>query len=307
MSSLSLGEQLPKRPGYGKKGRKVILWANYLDVKATKGDVTLFRYSVAFQGQDDLPKPKKKRLVQLLLKEKCFQGIISASDWAQLIVTTAQVKLSGTRQAFKIEWYPEDGEPIPVATPDEDSKRTEARKRSTFTLLVEEIGSVSVGELMKDLGSNSMTYPLKLETIQALNVVMGYGPSTAAKMAATAQNKFYPVVGHPQFVSRDLGGGLEALRGYFSSVRTSVNRVLLNVNVATGAFYKHGPLLDMLSAFGPPQSEAEWRRMNSFVRKLRFETNYLPSDKKGKDGLPSRNGRSTLLAICHHTKRLRKM
>jgi hypothetical protein len=272
-----------------------VLWTNYFDLKGIKPNLTLYRYTVSVQGENELPKPKKKRLIQLLLQREPFASLTPASDWAQVLITIKKAKLEGQRQSFKIEWYPADGEPLPAQVADEPAQRAAARKRNTFTLLVDEPTTISISELMKDLSTGSTTYPLKLEAIQALNIIMAYGPSTDMNITTANQNRFYPFQKHPQFVNYNLGGGLEALRGYFSSVRTSVNRILVNVNVATGAFYKAGPLLDMLkelSPGGPPQSQADWRRLDAFVRKLRFETNYLPETgndgkrKKGKDGRP---------------------
>jgi eukaryotic translation initiation factor 2C len=53
-----------------------------------------------------------------------------------------------------------------------------------------------------------------------------------------------------------------------------MNRILLNLNVATAAFHKSGPLLQVLQDVGTG--------VNS-LKKLKFETNYIPAlDKDGK-------------------------
>lgn len=210
-----------------------------------------------------------------------------------MLITTKKIDLGGARQKFEIEWFPVDGDPLPPQTPDESKERANARKRNKFVLLVEQIDTISLNELMNDLSNSATIYPLKLEAIQALNIILAYGPSTDSSVAVAGQNRFYPFQSHPQFRSTDLTGGLDALRGYFSSVRTSISRILVNVNVANAAFYKAGPLLEMMrSAGGAPKTETEFRRLSSFVRKLRIETNYIPDrDNKGnvrksKDGQP---------------------
>ncbi|KAF2874318.1 Piwi domain-containing protein [Massariosphaeria phaeospora] len=290
----SLEAQLPRRPGYGTNGRPIVLWANYFDLKSTGKDTVLYRYSVTVQGATELPKPKKKRLIQLLLETSPFSDVVAASDWAQVIISTKKVALGGERRKFDIEWFPADGEKLPPAAADDTPNRVAARTRNTFSLLVEELeGTVSVQELMSDLTTSTSTYPLKLETIQALNIVLAQGPSTDPNIATASGNRYYPF-GGPQHQVCDLGSGLQALRGYFSSVRTSVSRIIVNINVATGAFYKPGPLMNLLRELGgPPQTPDQHRKLNAFVRKLRFETNYLPEradDKgkvrKGKDGTP---------------------
>jgi eukaryotic translation initiation factor 2C len=48
---------------------------------------------------------------------------------------------------------------------------------------------------------------------------------------------------------RDIGGGIELWRGYFQSVRPSIGRLLVNVDIATGMMYKEGPLLNLCMDF----------------------------------------------------------
>jgi eukaryotic translation initiation factor 2C len=209
-------------------GTPIVLWTNYFELKGIKPDTELYRYSVAFQPENDLPKPKKKRLIQLLMQREPFSQVPTASDWAQVLVSAKKIELGAKRPVYDLEWYPEDGEPLPVATADETKQRAQARTRNTHRALVEELGTVSVKELLNDLKQASTTYPLKLETIQALNVVLGFGPSSDTKIVTAGGNKYYPFGTHPQTQITDLGSGLQALRGYYTSVRTSVNRILVN-------------------------------------------------------------------------------
>lgn len=286
LAASSLDMKLPARPAYGVAGRGIVLYTNYFELKGINPTTELYRYSIAFQPDNELPRPKKKRLVELLLQSKPFAGLPIASDWAQILVTPKKIPLETQRADFKIEWWPSDGEPFPPQTPDEDARVTQSRQRNTHRALVEDIGTVSVGDLLNDLAHATSNYPLKLETIQALNVIMAHGPSSDRNIATAGGNKFYPFQGHPQLQMAPLGGGLDALRGYFTSVRTSVNRILVNVNVATGAFYKSGPLLDVMRDYcngSSPQNVGQYRKMATFVRKLRFETNYIvDTDKSGK-------------------------
>ncbi|KAF2643560.1 Piwi-domain-containing protein [Massarina eburnea CBS 473.64] len=292
LAAISIGDTLPRRPGFGKLGVPVVLWTNYLEMKGIGADTILHRYSVAFMlGPDvkdkdkELPKPKKKRLVQLLLQTAPFSKVPVVSDWAQMLISTKKIDLGAKRPVYEIEWYPEDGDPLPPAADDDTDQRKKVRRKNTFRALVEELGTVSVKELINDLKQSTVEYPQKMETIQALNIVLAHGPGSDRNIATAGGNKFYPFGAHPQFQMYDLGAGLQAYRGYYTSVRTGVNRILVNINVATGAFYKSGPLLDVLKDVtgGPPPRDAEqYRRLNIFVRKLRFETNYLHAkDKSG--------------------------
>lgn len=284
MASASLGVVLPPRPAYGTAGRAIVLYTNYFELKGINPNTNLYRYSVAFQPDNEIPKARKRRLVELLLQTTPFQGLPVASDWAQILVSPKKIPIDGDKASYTLEWYPADGEPLPAAGPNEADRVKAARKKNTHKALVVELGTVSLKELLDDVSKPTSNYPLKLETIQALNVLMTHGPGSDSNIATAGGNKFYPFGNHPQVQFADLGSGLQALRGYFTSVRTSVNRLLVNVNVATGAFYKPGPLLDMMREFtggAPPANDFQYRKLAAFVRLLKIETNYLP-DRKTK-------------------------
>jgi hypothetical protein len=321
LSATSLDDKLPRRPGYGTEGRKIVLSTNFFKLTGTNPSKSEFhRYSVTLQPDNEIPKPKRKRIIQLLLQRSPFKDVTCSSDWAQVIISTAKLDLGASRQSYDIEWYPADGQPLPARAADESESTKKARKRNSFTVLVESIGDVSLSELMKDLSFSVSggTYPKKMEIIQALNIMLSHGPSTDSNIVTVGQNKYYPFQGHAQAVILDLTQGLVALRGYFSSVRTSVNRILLNVNVATGAFYKAGPLLDLMGSFcgGPPWNVQQqiYLRLSSFVKKLRIETNYIVdkdkdgNPKKGKGGAPVKKRKvHTIFCISVHGKNATNM
>jgi hypothetical protein len=297
MASASLGVVLPKRPAYGTAGKPIVLFTNYFELKGINPNTDLYRYSVTFQPENDIPKARKRRLIELLLQAVPFKGLPIATDWAQSLISPAKIPIKGEKKKdakgieraqdkYKLEWYPADGEPMPAATPDDTDRVKAARRRNTHDALVVEVGTVSISDLLDDVSTPESNYSLKLETIQALNVLMTHGPSSESNVTTAGGNKFYPFGAHPQLQMADLGSGLQALRGYFTSVRTSVNRILVNVNVATGAFYKSGPLLDVMREFTggpPPANDGQYRKLAAFVRLLKIETNYLPERaKKGK-------------------------
>jgi len=282
LAKTSIESQLPSRPAYGTAGKPIVLFTNYFELKGIKPDTILYRYNATL-SDPGLPKPKKRRVFDLLLKTEPFARYKIASDGAQTLIATEKIALEGQSPSFEIEWYPRDGEPLPAKTEDDSERLVQHRKKSTYRVLVEEGGSYSLQDLLKDLAQPTSTYPLKLETIQALNIIMAYGPSSDANVATATGNKFYPFGNHPQLQVSNLGLALQAVRGYFSSVRTSVNRILVNVNVATGAFYKPGPLLELMKERGIPSNVSQYKQMGAFFRKLRFETNYiLDTDNKGK-------------------------
>ena len=48
--------------------------------------------------------------------------------------------------------------------------------------------------------------------------------------------------------TRDIGGGIVLWRGYFQSVRPAIGRMLINVDISTGAMYMSGPLIGLALA-----------------------------------------------------------
>ena len=53
--------------------------------------------------------------------------------------------------------------------------------------------------------------------------------------------------------TRDIGGGIVLWRGYFQSVRPAIGRMVINIDISTGAMYMPGPLIDVaLAILGRP-------------------------------------------------------
>ena len=53
--------------------------------------------------------------------------------------------------------------------------------------------------------------------------------------------------------TRDIGGGIVLWRGYFQSVRPAIGRMVINIDISTGAMYMPGPLIGLaLAVLGKP-------------------------------------------------------
>ena len=84
------------------------------------------------------------------------------------------------------------------------------------------------------------------------------------------RNKFF----HPSAAERpvSLGGGLEAWRGFYSSVRPAHKQLMVNVNVCTTAFYTPGNLATRLQEF---MNHSFGARATAFVKGLRVVATHL--------------------------------
>jgi eukaryotic translation initiation factor 2C len=66
-----------------------------------------------------------------------------------------------------------------------------------------------------------------------------------------APNLRYPFNSRSFFTDREtsnIGGGIVLWRGYFQSVRPAIGRMLINVDISTGAMYMPGPLMTLALA-----------------------------------------------------------
>lgn len=84
---------------------------------------------------------------------------------------------------------------------------------------------------------------------------------------------------------KDIGRGLQLWRGYFQSVRPSIGRLLVNVDISTAMFYKAGPLISFcLEYLGRNQDQAnflspshgfpdrERRNLQNFIMHMKVTT-----------------------------------
>jgi hypothetical protein len=68
-----------------------------------------------------------------------------------------------------------------------------------------------------------------------------------------------------------LGGGLEAWKGFYSSIRPAYNQLMVNVNVCTTAFYTPGNLADAMTTF---RNASFGAKVNVFVKGIRVEATH---------------------------------
>jgi eukaryotic translation initiation factor 2C len=270
---------LPGRKDYGTQGNKVVLRTNYFQMQFAydAGKVVnkpLYRYTVNF-ADGKLPKLKKRRAVEQILALPEFQSLAHASDFGATIVTTQEVnKEFLSKRNLSVLLPPKDSNAAPSAPKDETSEHVKAVKaRNTILFTIDSSGSFNIQDLIAHINSTSPEayYAGHQPIVQMLNIIMYKAPNEAASVAKLPGNKFYPHQGlrgvnnHPDVDFEELAGGLVALRGYFSSVRCATGRMLLNLNVTSGAFYQTVSLMDLFAKFG--NSDFEQREM--FVRKLK--------------------------------------
>ena len=259
------------RPSYGTKGMPVTLWANYMKLMPT-GDQTLFRYSVDIEKGKNDKKPvgkKSGRIIELLLEENFSQVKDTiATDYRSTLIASSEIPLSD--QPYRVT-YREEG-------------ASEAREYAiTHRISVKKTGTLTVSDLLNYLTSTNAGAILesKDEVIQALNIVVGNYPKSNPGILSVGANRHYPFEGG-LCEKRPLGVGLEAMRGFFVSVRAATARLLVNVQVKHTACYEPVRLDVLMRSFCNVHGFNNLFELERFIKLLRVRLPHLT--KKGKDG-----------------------
>ena len=114
--------------------------------------------------------------------------------------------------------------------------------------------------------------------ISALNLILAAHPNRVGGGGVmVGRNKFFHRSAAEPPAS--IGGGLEAWRGFYSSVRPAHKQLMVNVNVCTTAFYTPGNLADGLMAFMNASFSA---RPAAFAKGVRVRTIHLGYKKTVK-------------------------
>lgn len=266
LSKLSLNRQQPRfppRPGYGKGGKGVTLWANYFEMMPSP-KLVLHRYSIAISP--DATGKKLAQIVRLMYLDEYFSTLKDdmVTDFRSNIISRVQFK--SPRIVVKIKYRNEN----------EDTPKESATE---YQVKIEESGRFAVETLIASLTSTSIDiYPDKPSAVQALNIILGHHGKASQEIATVGKNKSFSITGNG---TGDLRSGLIALRGFFTSVRAATARILVNINVTNGAFYEPAPLNVTMNKHGLRSLPL----LERFLKRIRVKVIHLP-EKKNAAGQP---------------------
>ena len=276
------GSDLPLRPAYGDKGQPIILLANYLQV-AMIDTQQLFTYEAVLDERLS-NRRQRQQFLETALKsipelKNLGEGI--ATDYTSLVVTSSKISLGPSEtKTFVIEYY--------------DTEFPEGRvltRGKPFQLKLSLAGTTSSADLSRYIMSGPANSSEAVDSdsadskaVQTLNIVMQSHPNKELGVYQGGRNKFFHYPTDPDiFNNFDLLGGLIAVRGYYSSVRFSTSRTLLNLNRQCSPFYKSINVHDLIQLF-QKMSPGNWQALEYFLKRLRIKTSYI----KGPDGSPIR-------------------
>lgn len=289
-----LQEQFPPRPAFGDKGKLVVLWANYFKV-TTKLNV-LYKYTIDVkeikegkEGKDEAApeaKPKGKPrgpaksqskevkgrklyfVIQALLKQLCEadKSLILATEFKSQLVSLRQIDFPSNPMRLSI---PAQGNP---------------ERLDTFEVTLHGPNEARVDAMMKYLGgsddeSGDQTFPRYPEVVDALNIIFGFGPrSRIDDISPVGSSRFFLVPSKGGIAQSLVSSNrpLQAMRGYFQSLRPSTGRLLLNANVTHGVFKLSGPVKDLFHHFRVEQVQ---RSNYQLMKRVKTVAKFLPKTR----------------------------
>lgn len=248
----------------------------------TKPGAEIFRYQIQINpkivtktSRDGTPRTnrrKTRRLIQLLIQNTPpLQGLGVATDFQTLLFSAKKLYLENGSRTLQQRYYePEEDGPGPRST--------------NHQIKITEDGSISVQQLVDYLSSppgvTSQTFD-KGKILQALNIIITRTANNNPTVYGSgASNKFYRLP--ERGLGFDLGSGLVALKGFYTSVRTSTLRVLVNINVANAAFYPAMNLLGLIRLHTPNPANDQTSGVEGFISRLRVSHSYIKGKKKIK-------------------------
>lgn len=273
MSSLSLNGSnvMPARPGYGTEGQPITVYANYVQL-LPPSDLTLYSYDVS-EIKPEVVGKKRTQVIRLLVNESPELAEYRddmVTDFKSTLISRKEVDFEGTQKAIDVTYKAEG----------EDDPKERAPK---YKVTVKYTKTMTVGDLMSFLTSTNpaVQYDSKLEMIQGLNIFLKHWAKSTNNLATIGASKTFSMSGNADTL--DLGRGLTALRGFFTSVRAATNRILVNVNVSHGAFYNEGQLTALMTAYGLRYDPSGLRSLEKFLKRVRVRTTHL-KEKKNRKG-----------------------
>ena len=272
---------LPKRPGYAAKVTLKNLEANYYTITPKRRTV-LHEYSVRFDPKEKTARDARFKILRVL-QERVFQGISAATiatDFRGIIVTA---------QALNLPSLNSNDDPTGVLAPENPLSKIAVNTKYWIRLTK----SHDIDQLLAYLANPGTGLPNKDEIIKVLNIVVSRLPSSQGGIVTNHGKNYFKMDQNPLFL--DNTENITALYGLTSSVRTSTNRLLLNVNAITAAYVVPKPLLQFKGAY---RDDLETFAKTIRSTRVQHEFRQTVESKKKKEPFTSRLVTKTVQSIA---------
>lgn len=254
------------------------MWANYFEL-ISPPDLLLYRYSVQITARAS-GKGKSRELTGKKLNQ-AFRLILDLPPFEHHrkdICTDFKAQLI-SRFEFDEDALRTVPDQIQYRAEGEDEAQIDA---PYYNVAVVPTGTVTISELTDYLTSTNPRATFdKQPVLQALNIFLGHYTKASPAYATIGSGRSF-AVDPDNDVFADLGAGLRAIRGFFSSVRVATARILVNVNVSHAPFYDPLPLHLSMEAFAAAYGPNKIK-LQSFLKKVRVTPTHL-KPRKNKAG-----------------------
>ncbi|KAK0445339.1 argonaute-like protein [Desarmillaria tabescens] len=257
------------RPGFGSAGRQTTVFVNACEMDTP--DITIYHYDVAIEKS--LRQAFNMQLIEALQSQHLDMFSKAAVyDGKKNLYTSYKLDFgdSHSRQ-FNVIW-------------------TENNRASNFKITLTEAREINM-EVLRRYAAGQQSWDENVSTgLTALNIVIRMEPSLNHPFRVRS---FYS----DKIRAPLANTGLEAWQGYFQSVRPALNRLLVNIDISTGVFFKPGSLIELclefftgnrrenadryLRASGPQAIlSMQRRRLQSFLFGVKVEVESAAGRKK---------------------------
>ncbi|KAF7359006.1 Protein argonaute-2 [Mycena sanguinolenta] len=216
-----------RRPGFGSSGRSIPV--NINSFKTTIPDGWVYHYDVAIASEKVFPVAMNMRLIKSL-QETIAPTIFTqkvAFDGKKNIYSPIELNLPGGKAEFDVTL------PQQSSNSDRPPKIYKVRLAFAAKINTEVLHRFIAGQQSQDETVST--------SLMAFNVVIKMDP--AQRFPTKGRSFFTPSE------TRSIGGGLVLWRGYFQSIRPTLGKMSINVDISSGVMYQPGPLIDLCLAF----------------------------------------------------------
>ena len=246
----------PPRPSSNLRNHMPLLSNHFL--LSHGADLMLWHYQIIVHPE--IKGPKLSQVIKLGLLSETIRGLTPSvfTDFSAIMLSVGEIPQQCRN--FKLQYKPEIETQV-------------SGNAKEFTISLDPIGIVDLSDPAAYLAQrdvNSSGLPVE----QALDIILGHHRKQSNEIAIINKRKAFSLTSNAE--RRNIGPFLDALRGYFSSVRMSQTSLLVNINVSHGAFYqtlkKVSEIINWLRQDGSVNSS----KIPGLLRGLRVRSSHIP-------------------------------
>ncbi|KAJ1988401.1 hypothetical protein H4R33_002442 [Dimargaris cristalligena] len=281
---------IAQRPGFGKAGTPMQVNANFLEIKSF-GKGIIHHYDIKLVPE--VPAELGREVFQALeaqLRQTVFQGSYPVYDGKYNLFSPVRLNLDNGKGTFEV-YLPRDQKRLQSAPGGKGPK--------PFQVNLSHVAEINLTLLHNFVAGRAENSPSIQSAINALDLAFHQLP---ASQYPAAKNSFYTPQG-----KHALSGGMEVWSGLFQSVRPTLGRLLLNVDVSSTAFYSPGSLLTCVTQSVNKHSpndllnlrEADWRNVHKMIKGMPVTLTHRVDDTRvvKVKGLSNRGADNTMFNL----------